>query len=179
MSEDNDELVRAIRGLTIAVWATCVILIIWLGVWIWAYTAGRRAIGHLSSSGAGPRQVRGTVGPNVDLLAQPLDQKISGSSVILVTRFQPAEGRERAVITEILKKRPDIVFHYSVGDEYELLSHATGGGVSFGDGDVAFFAGSPPDLRGSYSYSRGRIAGLGDITLDQLRERVAAGRTAR
>jgi len=78
----------------------------------------------------------------------------------------------KPVITEILKKRPDTRFYYSVGDEFAEGSGYVAGTEKY-DGDVVFLTGNPARMRYSTTYSDGRIGGFGDVTLRCVRELVA------
>lgn len=101
-----------------------------------------------------------------------IDEQIKRSSVIALAEFvsQP-DGREKAVITEFLKKEPGTTIYYNVGDEYPSASYFPHDGMRYGDGVVIFFTGSPATMRMSMSYSGERIRGLGDIPLKLFREK--------
>jgi hypothetical protein len=102
----------------------------------------------------------------------PVEQQIEVATVIALVRYEPAaDGKMRALISEILKKDPAVAFRYSVGDEYGELSYYPRPGTKYGDGGVVFFAGSPPAMRKSMSHSQGRIVGLGDMPLELLRQK--------
>lgn len=102
----------------------------------------------------------------------PIDQQIASASVIALLRYEPAtDGKMKAVVAEFLKRDPNATFHYDIGDEYGESSFYPVQGTSRGDGQVAFFAGSPPILRLGMSYSGNRVLGLGDMPIDLLREK--------
>jgi hypothetical protein len=102
----------------------------------------------------------------------PVEEQIATASVIALVRYEPAaDGKMRAVISEIVKKDPAVTFHYSIGDEYGLSSHYPRPGTSYGDGQVVFFTGSPAMMQLAMSYSGDRIRGLGDMPLALLREK--------
>jgi hypothetical protein len=104
----------------------------------------------------------------------PIDQQIEVATVIALVRYEPAaDGKSRALISEILKKDPAVTFHYSVGAEYGEVSYYPKPDTKYGDGGVVFFAGSPPEMRRSMSYSEGRILGLGDMPLELLRQKAS------
>ena len=54
------------------------------------------------------------------------------------------------------------------GEEARSLSKTNQKNTDWGDGMVALLIGSPASVRESYSYRDGRIAGLGDMPLDEL-----------
>ena len=104
-----------------------------------------------------------------------IEEQIEQSSVIALARFEPAtDGRMKAIFTEFLKRDPAVSFYYDIGDEYPSASFYPEEGRSMGDGMVAFFVGSPADMRMSMSYAGDRIRGLGDIPLELFREKCEA-----
>lgn len=105
----------------------------------------------------------------VEFSRWPPEKKVREASVIVLTKSSSEGGRIKSVISEILKQAPVTTFNYQVGDEYALLIGETKEGVQYGDGFVAFFTGSPARLRYSTTYYDGRLPGLGDMTLEQLR----------
>ena len=49
----------------------------------------------------------------------PLEEQIKHASVIALAQYEPSpDGRQRAIIKEILKQTPGTTFYYKVGDEY-------------------------------------------------------------
>ena len=104
----------------------------------------------------------------------PVEEQIKVATVIALVRYEPAaDGKTRALISEILKKDPAVTFRYAIGDEYDELSYYPRPETKYGEGGVVFFAGSPPAMRRSMSYSQGRILGLGDMPLELLRQKAA------
>jgi hypothetical protein len=100
------------------------------------------------------------------------EEQVEAASVIAVARFEPAEdGRMKAVLTEILKKKEGTRFRYNIGDEYSHASYYPKEGMSQGDGVVIFFEGSPATMRSSMSYSGDRIGALGDMPLKLFRDK--------
>ena len=77
----------------------------------------------------------------------------------------------KAVIKEFLKKDPEVTFHYEIGDEYPSASFYPKPGTDRGDGLVAFFVGSPAEMRLSMTYSGDQISGLGDLPLELFRKK--------
>ena len=115
--------------------------------------------------------VRGAV--RRDFGDMTIDEQIASSSVIFITRFEPAEdGRRKAVITEILKSPSDGSFDFEVGDEYARLSTYSEDPNEYGDGYVTFMTGDPPDFRMSSNIREERIGGFGGIPLDVLRKKI-------
>lgn len=102
----------------------------------------------------------------------PVEQRIAKSSAIALLRFEAeADGRQKAVIKEFLKKDPGVELYYDVGDEYSSMSFYPEADTSRGDGAVVFFAGSPATMRAAVTYEGNRIGGLGDISLELFKEK--------
>jgi hypothetical protein len=59
-----------------------------------------------------------------DFGARPLAEQIRQASVILLVQRKDEGGRHRAIISEILKRAPEVRLYYDIGDEYESLTHA-------------------------------------------------------
>lgn len=102
----------------------------------------------------------------------PIEAQIEEASVIALARYEPAEdGRMKAVLKEVLKKKEGVTFHYQIGDEYTPSSYYPKPGTSYGDGIVIFFEGSPAMMRIAISYSGNRISGLGDMPIELFRDK--------
>lgn len=105
----------------------------------------------------------------------PLEEQIRKASVIALARYEPApDGKQRAIITEFLKKEKGTTIYYSIGDEFPDSSFYPRDKSQRGDGAIVFFVGSPASMRMSLGYSGDRIRGLGDIPLKLLREKCEA-----
>lgn len=102
----------------------------------------------------------------------PIEKQIAGASAITLTTWKNEDGKLKCIISEILKLTPDTVFHYKVGDEYASESRYPRERISYGDGQVIFFIGSPARMQYSVTYSNDRIRGLGDVPLGLFREMV-------
>jgi hypothetical protein len=181
----SDPMVRAIRGLTIAVWVLCGLVFVQLAFygasyassWRWMRQAagGSRTTGtdiytpssasrHADDGGAGFHDL-------------PVEQKVARSSAILLISYQKDGDRFKAVVAEILKQTPDVELHYAVGDEMAMYSYYPKSDESRGEGQVVFMTGSPAMMRSSYSFDHGRIGGMGDMPIEKLREMVRNTRT--
>lgn len=102
----------------------------------------------------------------------PVEDQIKQASVIALARYEPGpDGRMRAIIKEFLKKAPDTTIQYNIGDEFTLGSYYPKGNEDHGDGVIAFFAGSPAQMKLSMTYSGDRIRGLGDIPVELFKEK--------
>ncbi len=169
-----DSLAKAVRTLATAVW--CLAMGV-LGVFaLYAFTLykSRAFVGgatSVSTTSSRTTHSAGAPAAQADekpFHSLPLEEKISRSRAILVTKHEKEGDRLKAVVTEILK-RPDAGFHYAVGDEFGDLSRPVEGDADYGEGDVVFFSGSANDERESMTYRRGRISALSDMSLDVLR----------
>jgi len=104
----------------------------------------------------------------------PIEEQIEEASVIALARYEPAEdGRMKAVLKEVLKKKEGTTFHYEVGDEYSPSSHYPKSGTSYGDGIVIFFEGSPAMMRRAIGFTGDRITALGDMPIELFRGKCA------
>ena len=166
-----ESLSRSVKSLALAVWCLCALSVVWLAFYAWAWFRPPSFGSQITDSGSYRAPARSEIEES-DFDALPPEKKIERSSVILVTQFKRDGGRMKSVITEILKKRPDTRFYYSVGDEF-----AEGGGYIAGtekyDGDVVFLTGNPARMRYATTYSNDRTGGFGDLTLPRLRQLVA------
>lgn len=105
-----------------------------------------------------------------------LEEQIKLSSVIALAEFIPSEdGKMKAIITEFIKKQPDAVIYYNVGDEHTESSFYPRENTRHGDGLVIFFTGSPAKMKMSMTYSGERIMGLGDMPMKLLRQKCEDG----
>jgi hypothetical protein len=100
------------------------------------------------------------------------DEQVAKSSAILLVSYQRDGERFKAVVAEVLKRRPGTELFYSVGDELRELSYYPKSDETRGEGQVVFLLGSPAEFRSSYSFDAGRIGGMGDMPIEVLREMV-------
>lgn len=102
-----------------------------------------------------------------------VDEKIEMASAIAIGKFQDAEeGLQKAVISEFLKKDPDLEIYYDIGDELPFMSSYQiksfdKSGLNF----IVFFTGNPPIMKSGMTYEGERIRGLNDIPIKLLREK--------
>jgi hypothetical protein len=169
---ENDKLANAVRGLTIAVWVLVALTAVQVAWTLWAWFRPQtfsstefETSSAVRSGGMTNEQIR----EDNEFSAYPPERKIERASLIVLTRYEKDGDRQKAVITEILKRTPDTRFFYNVGDEYHELSHM-GTDHGHGDGQVAFLTGNPPRMNVSYSYEQERVGGLGHMPLAKIRE---------
>jgi hypothetical protein len=171
----QDSIVRALRRLTIAVWALTAVVAVFVGMYLVAYFS---AFSQFSSAVSESRHIPAALSKlearYSDISELPLEKQIEVSSVIVITKYQKEGDRNKCVIAEILKLVPGTKFHYSVGDEYRQCSHYPKVGESHGDGQLMFFVGNPAQFRYSSTFNGERLSGLGDMPFDMLRKQISA-----
>jgi hypothetical protein len=174
-----DPLVKAVRLLTIAVWCLCGLIALQVVIYGASYVrsgsllARYGAGGPVTTTTLSTRPVRGaTDAEGMQFHDLPPEQMVAKASAILLVSYQPDGERMKAVVAEVLKKEPDVVLHYGVGDELRYLSYYPKGGETRGEGQVVFMVGSPAEMRSSFSFDAGRIGGFGDMPLESLRRLV-------
>jgi hypothetical protein len=172
-------LAKAIRSLTIAVWCLCIAVVALIGLYVasfWMSARAFRGSTTMTRSTSDIPRSPADVTQEKPFHEMSPDEMVAKASVILLTSYQDEGRRYKAVVAEILKQNPGTTLYYAVGDEYPILSREKQDGVSCGDGQVVFMAGSPATMRSSYSFDRGRIGGLGDMPLTTLRAMVASAK---
>lgn len=102
----------------------------------------------------------------------PLEEQIKQSSVIALAKYERAhDGKMKAILTEFLKKEPNVSIFYNIGDEHPSSSYYPKDNTRYGDGVVMFFTGKPASMRMSMSYSGGRLHSLGDMPVELFRKK--------
>ena len=179
-----DPIVRAIRGLTIAVWVLCGLTFVQVAYYGLSYAMSwkwmRQAAGGIRSSTTSstsyePSSAGRQHDSGADFHELPPEQKVARASAILLVSYQKDGDRFKAVVAEVLKRNPGVELHYNVGDEMVMYSYYPSDDSSRGEGQVVFMLGSPAEMRSSYSFDHGRIGGMGDMPLEKLREMVKKG----
>ena len=100
----------------------------------------------------------------------PVEKQIASASVIAITKWQTSDSTAKCIISEIVKQAPNTTFYYKVGDELRQQSRRLENNTSYGDGELVFFTGSPASFRYSTTLRDGRISGMGDLPVTELRE---------
>jgi hypothetical protein len=170
---DPNRLSRAIRALTVAVWCLCALSLGQLGLYIYGFVQAAsftRQASHTVLERSSSSQPPVAAEPNFHEL--PPDQMVKRASVILLTTYRKDGEKNRAMITEVLKRTPNTLLYHALGEEYGELSMDSRPDVSCGDGQVVFMVGSPASMRYACSYANGRIQGLGDMPLQTLRDTI-------
>lgn len=181
MSEESKILAKSLKKLTTAVWvvAFSLIAIIVLSIVPWVFPdfymkQFTRVSTDLTQGLEQPTQISSVVreasAPIEQFYELPIEEQIQDASLIAVTNYEQApDGRMKAIITDILKKDPDTVSYYDIGDEHPSSSYYPSEGSSRGDGMIIFFTGSPAEMRLSMTYEGDRIRGLGDMPMALFR----------
>lgn len=149
---------RDIRSLTIAVWALVVAVLFNTGV-----TFLSSIVPSAATDRAGDRRLDAPSGGQDPFVNQyqgfhewPLEKQIQAASVIVVTIYEEENGKLKSIISEILKQQPGVSFDYEIGDEYADASIDIEGDTRYGDGQVIFLVGSPPEMRLFSTYTNRR-----------------------
>ncbi len=179
MSEEKTA--KAVRGLTIAVWALTVVMVISLVFpYVWTYVAFSEQTVAVEPAPreSAPKVLKAPLKPYEDEYEDfydwPIEKQISTASAIILTRNTDDGERIVSTVEEVLMVKPGTTLYYQVGDEYKNGTHYKREGYSYGEGEIVFMTGSPARMRYSTSYSDGRCGGLGDMPIEKLRELIAA-----
>jgi hypothetical protein len=101
-----------------------------------------------------------------------LEDQIRRASIIALARYErDPDGKMKAIISEFLKKEPNVTIYYDIGDEYPSASYYPKVNTNYGDGMVMFFTGSPATMRMSMTYFGDRVHSLGDLPIELLRQK--------
>ena len=104
-----------------------------------------------------------------DFHAWPIQRQVMESNVIIRTKYENRNGNTKCIIDEIIKKSDSTKFYYNIGDIYPDLEFFYQKGSSNGDGQIAFFVGTPASMRYAVTYANSRLGSGTGITLDELR----------
>jgi hypothetical protein len=162
-----DALRRSIRALTTAVWCLVGVLLILIAFYAYSYYRSWSFTREATSS-----SYSRTGADDKSFFDLPPEEKLRRATTILLTKRQQDGRKLKAVVAEILKQPSDAKPLWSIGDELPELSHYPQGGTTYGDGEVVLFVGSNRHLRESMTYTEGRVAAMGDMPLEILRELV-------
>jgi hypothetical protein len=147
-----------------ALWAAVLVLgIMVLSLLGYVATRPNRASVQVSSYGPSPEV------PVSSWQGLSVEEKLQQSSAIVFADLKPMNGKLRAIATDVLVLTPGTKIYYHSGQEVPSLSHSPDGITDWGDGAVALLAGSPASIQESYSVRNGRVSGLGDMPVEELR----------
>ena len=177
MSEDSTA--KAIRGLTVAIWALVFVFALSVaGRLLWGFLPYRQHSqampSNMSERSPGPSTDDGSFNdPYQGFNQWPIEKQIASASAIVLTKHSINGGKLTSTVSEILKLKTGTTFYYKVGDEYSPSSRMIEKDTLYGDGEVIFFTGSPAEMRFSATYSGGRCRAIGDMPIDTLRKLIA------
>lgn len=146
------------------------LLVVWLGLSFFiSKTPDRTGVSFTALKPAGEEP-----GPPFHELS--IEEQIKKSSVIALARYETApDGKRKAIIKNFLKKDPDAVIYYNIGDEYPESGYYPTEGRNASENLIIFFTGSPASMKMSTTFSGDRIRGLGDIPLELFRSKCETG----
>ena len=178
---ERDSSVRALRGLTIAVWALTAVIAVFVSLYLVAYIpsftlSSARPTGSAVAESA---PLMESFARYPDFHAMPLEKQIEAASVIAIARYERVGERNKCVLSEILKQAPGTKFYFKLGDELRQCSHDVKPNETRGDGQLMFFVGSPADFRFSTSFYGDRLGGLGNMRVDLLRKQISEQRPSK
>lgn len=172
---NESEIAKAIRSLTVAVWALVVVFIVGLilpFVWtIFAYGPFTSDVSSGSTSGGGGTAASMTMWEDEfnGFHEWPVEKQIANASAILVTRHTTGDAEPKNIISEILFLKPGTTLAYAVGDEFLPYGRPVDGSQLVGDGEIVFLTGSPPSFKYSTTYSGDECPGLDGLSIDALK----------
>ena len=150
-------------------------------LWIAVLVLGASLLGLMGymASNTNQRSEEVTLQPPLEIPVNPwvglsLTEKLRRSSAVVIADLRPTNNRLQAIATDILVLTPGTEIHYRQGQEVQSLSHPAGGTTDWGDGTVALLTGSPASIQESYSVHAGRIPGLGDMPIEELKRLATA-----
>jgi hypothetical protein len=173
MDVHDNNLARAIRGLTLAIWC-------WLGLQVAMY--GYSMFNISRDFGASQEttsrevlhspQMDPTEGYDADFTARPTHDKVRLASAILVVEMKKVDGVHQAIVQEVLKLKPGTRLYYKVGDNFDDLNHMPDEACDSCESSshqLVFMQGNPAQMRFSTTFDGDRVASLGGMSLDDLR----------
>lgn len=157
------KIATGVKALTIAVWCLVAVNVIQMVAWTLPVISPGIYTRHASSTSGVTRQAFES------WEGISLEEKINRASMIVITEFRRDGDKLRAIIKDIPKRKPDITFYYSVGEEYPPMTVTVQENTRYGDGNLVLLQGSPATMKEAYSIYNGGISGLGDIPLTKVR----------
>ena len=181
MTEEGppDRLVRAVRGLTLAVWVLGALTLVQTAINAYWYLSAQRQYSRYFPPQETRTAKQQTPSLPVDYERESRfhdlspEEKIRESSAILLTALRQDGDRTKQIITEIVKKKPGVPLYFDVGDDFDTFGGSRSREYAAGDGQVVFLTGSPAMMRSACSFSGERISCLSEMPLRKLRELAA------
>jgi hypothetical protein len=103
--------------------------------------------------------------PSRTTATNEIERRVRAASVIVETTWRLEDGRQKCIISQILKQRQGATVYFTVGEEYKAASRVVREGVDYGEGQILFFKGFPPILESAVVYSDGRLMAFGEMPL--------------
>ena len=173
-TSDRDSSVRALRGLTIAVWALTAVMAVFVTLYLVAFIPSF----SLSSVNLTRSTVTDSVRPLGSFTSYPefhamsLESQVEAASVIAIARYEREGERNKCVLSEVLKQSPGTEFRLQLGAELGHCSHNVKPSENRGDGQLLFFVGSPAEFRFSRTFYGERLAGPSNMPMHLLRKQI-------
>ena len=171
----QNENAKAIGRLTKAIWALAIIVCFRALISLFSIVSPFFFTRHLVPSQFEPmlqHQINSVVDAYNGFHEWPIEKQVSVASVIAISKFQKSGDSMKCIISEILKQTPNTSFYYKIGDEFPELTQHIEANTNYGDGQIMFFTGSPAQFRCSASLTNGRIGGMGDVPIDNIRKMI-------
>jgi hypothetical protein len=169
--ERSDSLARAVKRLTIAVWALIVVIAIQVAFYLSAYIPSVMMMFRDNTDSS--RDARKSLPTGENFHELPTEELIKAATVITLSKHVVEEGKGKCVLTEILKQAPGVRFYYKIGDSFRHCSFDPAEEAQYGNGQITFFAGNPAEMRYAITYFDDRVSSLGDMPLEELRRLIA------
>ena len=171
----SEVLVRAVRRLTTAVWVLVALVAIIVSLNLISYVPW---LFEMIDSRSSPSNAQSPRAPSAErfenLHEMPVEQLVKAASVIAISTHTLDAGKGKCVLAEILKQDPGVRFYYKIGDNFRHCSFDPADGSMHGEGQVMFFTGNPASFSYSTTYFGGRVSGLGDMPLEDLRKLIVS-----
>ena len=104
------------------------------------------------------------------LKSRPLKDELDVASVVVLTKWLKTDTGQKAILAEALKQDPSVSFPFKPGDEIRETERLIREGVDYGEGELLFFAGSPPKLGYSVAYVDGRVRDTDGSRIETIRD---------
>jgi hypothetical protein len=129
----NDEQEFKLERLTRAVWVLSALVALNLAVTLLFVVYPTMMTGGFVVRAPGPGVFSGS--PTVsDFDPWQMKKEVDSASAIAITRHVKEGNRLRAVVSEIVRRKPGTQFSYKIGDEIESADRILKEGVDYGDG---------------------------------------------
>lgn len=127
-------------------------------------------------SGELPATVKAVVDERLeDFFELPLEEKLELADFIAIARFEEQpDGRQAAIITDILKGAGSRRQHFEVGDEWRDASYFPGASKHEWNSEAVLIIRAPGGKGTTMGFDGDRLRSFGGISVDDLRKMIAA-----